>query len=251
MGASPGAALALTQMNSEIDVRHVLPSIRVPTLVIHRADDQCLKREEGRYVASRIPGAKYVELPGADHLPFVGDQDSILGEVEEFLTGVRHRPQPDTVLATVLVTRFVESEHRPEILRRLHAHMRKEMEWFRGREIHAIGDRTIAIFDGPARAVRCAVAIIEYARRLGIRIRAGLHTGECELGGSAIAGVAPQICEQVADAAAPEEVLVSGTVKDLVAGSGLRFHDRGTHALAGIAGEWRLFAVDRDAELVL
>jgi len=243
MGASPGAALALTQMNAEIDVRHVLPSIRVPTLVIHRSDDLCLTVEEGRYVASRIPGAKFVELPGNDHLPFAGDQDAILDEVEMFLTGVRHGPQPDTVLATVLVTRIAGEdarEHGADLLRRLHAHIRKEMEWFRGREIHAAGDRTMAIFDGPARAIRCALAITEYARRLETSIRAGLHTGECEIAASGVSGIGPDVCLAVADAAAPDEVLVSSTVKDLVAGSGLRFHERGS------AREWRLFAVERE-----
>lgn len=243
MGASPGAAVALTQMNAEIDVRHVLPSIRVPTLVIHRSDDLCLTVDEGRYVASRIPGAKFVELPGNDHLPFAGDQDAILDEVEVFLTGVRHGPQPDTVLATVLVTRIAgedAGEHRADLLRRLHAHIRKEMEWFRGREIHAAGDRTMALFDGPARAIRCALAITEYARRLETSIRAGLHTGECEIAASGVSGNGPEVCLAVADAAAPEEVLVSSTVKDLVAGSGLRFHERGA------AREWRLFAVERE-----
>ena len=249
MGASPGAAVALTKMNAEIDVRPVLPTIRVPTLVLHRAEDQCLTLEEGRYVASRIPGSKFVELPGRDHLPFVGDQDAILDEMEEFLTGVRHLPQPDTVLATVLVTRVDDSD---EAQPRLHAHIAKQIESFRGREIQTMRDHTMAIFDGPARAVRCAQAITEYARRLGIRIRAGLHTGECEVRAataerSGIAGFAPDVCLRVADAAAPEEVLVSGTVRDLVAGSGIQFQDRGTHALPGIAGDWRLFAVERDS----
>ena len=188
MGASPGAAVALTQMNAEIDVRNVLPSIRVPSLVIHRSDDQCLKVEEGRFVAERIPGAKFVELPGNDHLPFVGDQDAILDEMEEFLTGVRHTLEPDTVLATVLFTRISNVDERlklgnwEELLRRLRAHIAKEIEWFRGREIDMVGDRPLAIFDGPARAIRCAMAITEYASRLGVETRAGLHTGECEIG---------------------------------------------------------------------
>ena len=161
----------LTQMNAEIDVRNVLPSIRVPSLVIHRSEDQCLKVEEGRFVAQRIPGAKFVELPGNDHLPFVGDQDAILDEVEEFLTGARHRVEPDTVLATVLVARLVGIKERvqqlgperwPEWWRRLHAHITKEIEWFRGREVDILENRLLAIFDGPARAVRCAAAITEY-----------------------------------------------------------------------------------------
>ncbi|HEX8284220.1 MAG TPA: alpha/beta fold hydrolase [Pyrinomonadaceae bacterium] len=253
MGASPGAALALTQMNAEIDVRHVLPSVRVPTLVIHRSEDQCLKVEEGRYVASRIPGARYVELPGRDHLPFVGDQDAILDEVEEFLTGARHTPEPDRVLATVLFTRIADSSEqrtawpgvglRQGLIQRLRAYVRKEIEWFRGREIDMVGDRPLAIFDGPARAVRCAYAIVEYASRLGVEMRAGLHTGECDVVDGQVTGVATEIGVQVANRAAPGEVLVSNTVKDLVAGSGINFEDRGAHRLGRVPGEWRLFGV--------
>ena len=254
MGASPGAALALTQMNAEIDVRHVLPSIHVPTLVIHRTEDQCLKVEEGRYVAERIPGAKYVELPGQDHLPFVGDQDLILDEVEEYLTGVRHRIEPDRVLATVLFTRIVDVQENAELLgvsrwqeliNRLRAHISKEIGWFRGREIDMIGDRPLAIFDGPARAVRCACAIVEYSSRLGVKMRAGLHTGECDVVDSKVGGIATEIGVEVAKRAAAGEVLVSNTVKDLVAGSGIKFEDRGTHTLAGILGEWRLFGASQ------
>jgi len=250
MGASPGAAVALTQMNAEIDVRNVLPSIRVPSLVIHRADDQCLKVEEGRFVADRIPGAKFVELPGNDHLPFVGDQDAIIDEMEEFLTGVRHTLEPDTVLATVLFTRIAGTNNQfrhsnwEELLRRLRAHIAKEIEWFRGREIDMVGDRPLAIFDGPARAVRCALAITEYASRLGVETRAGLHTGECEIVEGKVAGAAAEIGECVAREAEAGEVLVSGTVKDLVAGSGIKFEDRGIRVMAD-CGEWRLFAVQR------
>ena len=252
MGASPGAALALTQMNAEIDVRHVLPSVRVPTLVIHRAEDQCLKVEEGRYVAERIPGARYVELPGRDHLPFVGDQDAVLDEVEEFLTGARHTVEPDRVLATVLFTRIADSQERSAwsgaglrqgLIQRLRAYVRKEIEWFRGREIDMVGDRPLAIFDGPARAVRCAYAIVEYASRLGVEMRAGLHTGECDLVDGKVTGLAAEIGVQVANRAAAGEVLVSNTVKDLVAGSGINFEDRGAHRLGRVAGEWRLFGV--------
>lgn len=251
MGASPGAAVALTQMNAEIDVRNVLPSIRVPSLVIHRSEDHCLKVEEGRFVAQRIPGAKFIELPGKDHLPFVGDQDAILDEVEEFLTGVRHRPEPDTVLATVLVARLVGikdhaerlgSERWDEWWRRLHTHITKEIEWFRGREVDLLENRLLAIFDGPARAIRCASAIAEYTSRLGVKTCTGLHTGECEIVDGHVAGAAAQMCVYVANEAEPGEVLVSSTVKDLVAGSGISFEDRGVHMLAG-SGEWRLFAV--------
>jgi len=255
MGASPGAAVALTQMNAEIDVRNVLPTIRVPSLVIHRTDDQCLKVEEGRFVAQQIPGAKFVELPGDDHLPFVGDQDAILDEVEEFLTGVRHRNEPDTVLATVLVARMVGIKERVESLgperwsewlRRLHAHITKEIKWFRGREIDLMENRLLATFDGPARAIRCASAIAEYCSRLGVKTCTGLHTGECEIVDGQVAGVAAQMCVCVANEAEPGEVLVSGTVKDLVAGSGINFEDRGVHVLSG-CGESRLFAVKRSA----
>jgi pimeloyl-ACP methyl ester carboxylesterase/DNA-binding winged helix-turn-helix (wHTH) protein len=251
MGASPGAAVALTQMNAEIDVRNVLSSIRVPSLVIHRSDDQCLKVEEGRFVAQRIPGAKFVELPGNDHLPFVGDQDAILDEVEEFLTGVRHPVEPDTVLATVLVARLVGIKEHVQNLgperwaewwRRLHAHITKEIEWFRGREVDILENRLLAIFDGPARAIRCATAITEYTSRLGVQTCTGLHTGECEIVDGQVAGAAAQMCVCVANEAEPGEVLVSSTVKDLVAGSGISFEDRGVHNLVG-CGESRLFAV--------
>ena len=253
MGASPGAAVALTQMNAEIDVRNVLASIRVPSLVIHRREDQCLKVEEGRFVAQRIPGAKFVELPGNDHLPFVGDQDAILDEMEEFLTGVRHSLEPDTVLATVLFTNIIGARQHAaklgqqrwdDLLRRLHSHIKKEIEWFRGREIDMVGDRPLAIFDGPARAIRCASAITEYASRLGIQMRSGLHTGECEIIDGKVAGVAAEIGLCVANEANAGEVLVSRTVKDLVAGSGIQFEEKGIRTLAG-CGEWRLFAVQR------
>jgi len=251
MGASPGAAVALTQMNAEIDVRNVLPSIRVPSLVIHRTEDLCLKVEEGRFVADRIPNAKFVELPGVDHLPFVGDQDAILDEVEEFLTGVRHPIEPDTVLATVMVARMVGvkelmermgEERWSEWWRRLHGHISKEIEWFRGREMDMVEDRVLAIFDGPARAIRCAAAITEYASRLDVEIRTGLHTGECEIADGRVAGAAVEMSLCVSAEAAVGEVLVSSTVKDLVAGSGIGFEERGVHMLAG-CGEWRLFAV--------
>src|ERR1051325_3882473 len=258
MGASPGAAVALTQMNAEIDVRNVLPSIRVPSLVIHRSEDQCLKVEEGRFVAEHIPGAKFVELPGDDHLPFVGDQDAILDEVEEFLTGVRHHIEPDTVLATVMVARLVGikdlvdrlgPERWAEWWRRLAAHITKEIEWFRGREIDILENRLLAIFDGPARAIRCASAITEYASRLGVQTCTGLHTGECEVVDGHVAGAAAQMCVCVANEAEAGEILVSSTVKDLVAGSGIRFEERGVHMLSG-CGEWRLFAVPKGGQSV-
>jgi len=247
MGASPGAAVALTQMNAEIDVRRVLPTIRVPSLVIHRTGDLLLNIDEGRFVADCIPGSKFVELPGDDHLPFVGDQDAILDEVEEFLTGVRHSLEPDTVLATVLFTRIVSAKDNrnwDNLLRRLRIQIGKEINWFRGREIDMVGDRPLAIFDGPARAIRCAMAIVEYASRLGVEMRVGLHTGECEIVDGKVQGMATQVGACVANEAQSGEVLVSRTVKDLVAGSGIAFEDRGVHSLPGV-GEWRLFEVQR------
>ena len=250
MGASPGAAVALTQMNAEIDVRRVLPTIRVPSLVIHRTGDLCLKIEEGRFVADCIPGSKFVELPGNDHLPFVGDQDAILDEVEEFLTGVRHSLEPDTVLATVLFTRIVSAKENgswDDLLRRLRNQIAKELHWFRGREIDMVGDRPLAIFDGPARAIRCALAIVEYASRLGVEMRAGLHTGECEIVDGKVEGMATEVGACVVNEAKTGEILVSRTVKDLVAGSGIAFEDRGVHSLPGV-GEWRLFEVQRSAK---
>jgi pimeloyl-ACP methyl ester carboxylesterase/DNA-binding winged helix-turn-helix (wHTH) protein/class 3 adenylate cyclase len=251
MGASPGAALALTQMNAEIDVRDVLPSIRVPTLIIHRTGDVCLKVEEGRYVAQRIPGAKFLELPGVDHLPFVGDQDEIHFGIEEFLTGVRHEPEQDRVLATVLIAQATgpariisRTEVRSkELLDRYLAQARKEIDWFRGREIETVEGGFFATFDGPARAIRAACSIREAARRLGIEIKVGLHTGECDILDHRVGGIAVAIGQEVCNKAMPGEVLVSRTVKDLVAGSGIGFEDRGDHLLEQVPGEWRLFSV--------
>jgi len=252
MSASPGAALALGRMNSEIDIREVLPSIRVPTLILHRTGDLDMDVGGARYMASRIAGAKYIELPGDDHLPFVGDQEAILDEIEEFLTGARQHAELDRVLATVLFTDMVGSTERSAALgdKRwrdlLEAHnrvMREELDRFRGREIDTAGDGFFATFDGPARAVRCACAMRNELARLGIDIRAGLHTGECELVGDKVRGIAVHIGSRVASLARPGEVLVSSTVKDLVAGSGLEFEDRGVQTLRGVPGEWRLFAV--------
>jgi pimeloyl-ACP methyl ester carboxylesterase len=245
MGASPGAVVALTKMNAEVDVRHVLPSIRVPVLVIHRAGDRCLKVEEGRYVASLIPGAKYVELPGDDHLPFVGDKDAIVDEIEEFLTGARHTLVPERVLATILFVQFDgRKTHGDDLLKRFQAHIKKEISWFRGREIDGANEGPLATFDGPARAIRCACAITEYATRLGIEVRAGLHTGECDLlQEDRVGGVTVEIGRRVRDHAAVREVWVSHTVKDLIAGSGISFEDRGSHSFKEMPGSWRLFKV--------
>lgn len=252
LGASPGAALAHARMNTEIDIRHVLKTIRVPTLVLHRTGDQDANVEEGRYIAARIPGARFVELPGGDHLPFVGDAEAVLSEVEVFLTGVRTSPEAERILATVLFADIVDStRHAAELgdrrwrdlLEAYYALIRRNLAAFRGREIDTAGDGVLATFDGPARAIRCACAIRDAARGLGIEIRAGLHTGECEVLGAKLSGIAVHIGARVAAEAGAGEVLVSSTVKDLVSGSGLEFDDRGPHALKGVEEEWRLFAV--------
>jgi class 3 adenylate cyclase len=250
--ASPGAAVALLRMNTEIDTRAVLPTIGVPTLVLHRTGDLDANVEEGRWIASQIPGARFVELAGVDHLPWVGDQDAVLDEVQEFLTGVRASAEPDRVLATVLFTDIVGSTERAselgdrrwrELLEQHHAVVRRQLERHQGQEVDTAGDGFLATFDGPARAIRCARAIGGALRELGLDVRAGLHTGECALLGGKVAGVAVHTGARVAAQARPGEVLVSQTVKDLVAGSGIEFEDRGTHELKGVPGEWRLYAV--------
>ena len=252
LSASPGSALALAKMNTQIDVRQVLPTIRVPTLVLHRTGDLDANIAEGRYIAERIPGAKFVELPGVDHLPWAGNQEDILDEIEEFLTGIRPVPEPDRMLATVLFTDIVGSTERAasvgdnawrHLLEQHHASVRRELAHFRGQEITTTGDGFLATFDGPARAVRCAVAIRERLRDSGLEVRAGVHTGECERMGDNIGGVAVHIGSRVAGLAGPGEVLASSTVKDLVSGSGIVFEDRGAHSLKGIPGEWRVFKV--------
>ena len=248
--ASPAAAAALTRMSSMIDIRHVLPAIRVPTLVLHRTDE--VLAEASRYVGAQIPGARMVEFPGADHMPWLGDQDAPLDEIEEFLTGVRPHPSLDRVLATVLFTDIVGSTELAadlgdrrwrDLLEQHNAVVRRELVRFRGRELNTAGDGFLATFDGPARAVACAVSIRDAARALGLQIRFGLHTGELELVGSDIRGIAVHTGARVAALAGAGEVLASSTVRDLVAGSGLRFEDRGSHELKGLPGEWRLYAV--------
>jgi pimeloyl-ACP methyl ester carboxylesterase len=252
LSASPGAALAVMRMNKEIDVRPILPAVRVPTLIIHRTGDRVIDIEQGRYLAKQIPGAKLVELPGVDHVLLIGDMDAIMDEIEEFLTGVRHRAEADRVLATVLFTDIVASTERAAaigdrgwraLLDSYYAAVRRELARFRGREIDTAGDGMFATFDGPARAIRCASAITGAVRQLGVEVRAGLHTGECEVMGEKVGGIAVHIGARVASQAGPGEILVSNTVKDLVAGSGIRFEDRGAHTLKGVPGEWRLFAV--------
>ena len=256
---SPGAAAALSRMNGQIDVRHVLPAIRVPTLVINRTGDAARIVGGSRYLAEHIPGARHVEVPGLDHSISAGDAESILGEMESFLRDVweEHASQaaePDRVLATVLFTDIVGSTSKAaelgdarwrELLGEHHAAIRRQLTRFRGTELDTAGDGFFARFDGPARAIRCACAITEAVKELGIEVRAGLHTGECEIVESKVGGIAVHIGARVAKEARPSEVLVSSTVKDLVAGSGLEFVERGTAELKGVPGEWRLFAVER------
>jgi class 3 adenylate cyclase len=250
-GASPGAVLALTRMNAEIDVRPILDAIRVPTLVLHRTGDRTIPVEAGRYLAERIPEASFVELAGDDHLPWIGDSDAVLGEIEQFLTGARSRPESDRVLATVLFTDIVGSTARAaeladaawaDVLRAHHARVRDQLARHAGREIGTTGDGFLAVFDGPARAVRCALALADAVRPLGLEVRAGLHTGEIELAGDDVRGLAIHIGARIAALAGAGEVLVSRTVRDLVVGSGLTFRDRGTHVLKGVPDEWQLFA---------
>ena len=249
--ASPGAARDLILMNSQIDVRHVLPAIAVPTLVLHRTGDGDSSVEEGRYIASRVRGARFVELPGNDHVPW-SDPDQIIDEIEAFLTGVRRGPDPDRVLATILFTDVVRSTERAvelgdrqwaKLVEAHHVAVRRELERFRGRELDVAGDGFFAAFDGPARAVRCAAAVREALRRLGLGVRAGVHTGECEQVDGKLAGLAVAVGARISAAAREGEILVSGTVRDLVAGSGLEFDERGDRELKGLPGTWRLYAV--------
>jgi len=252
MGASPGAAVALTKMNAEIDVRDILPSIRVPTLVIHRSQDACLKVEEGRFVASKIRGSKLVEFEGDDHLPFVGDQDEVLDEIEKFVSGLETTHQYDRVLATVMNIKIAnlaaEARKRKttgpqRFLDQAREIVAQRLELFRGREAAYDKRGILATFDGPARAIRCALSINEAAQKLGLEVKTGLHTGECDVFDHTYSGVAVDLARQIANESAGGNILVSRTVKDLVAGSGLRFEEFGVSSFAGIDGEWRLFRV--------
>ena len=249
--ASPGAAVALLKMNTQIDIRRVLPTIHVPTLIMHRTGDRDVNIEEGRWMASQIPGARFVELPGDDHLVWVGDQGALLDEVQEFLTGVRPVRDIDRILATVMFTDIVGSTDVAarigdrawrELLDSHHRVVRSALARFRGREVNTAGDSFLATFDGPGRGIRCALSIRDAVKPLGIGIRAGLHTGEIELDQDAIAGIAVHIGARVAAIADADEVLVSSTVKDLVSGSGIRFSDRGLQVLKGVPGTWQLDA---------
>jgi class 3 adenylate cyclase len=250
--ASPAGAAGIMRMLLDTDARHVLTSIRVPTLIVQRENELLIPVLSARYLAEHIPGAKYVELPGDDHLPFVADTDAILDEIEEFVTGTRQVHEPDRMLATVMFTDIVGSTARAadmgdsgwrKLLARHDALMRREIERHRGREVKTMGDGFLATFDGPARAIRCACSARDVVRDLGVEIRAGLHTGECEVIGDDIGGIAVNIGARVGSAAGPGEVLVSRTVTDLVAGSGIEFADRGVHTLKGVPGDWQLYAV--------
>lgn len=257
-GTSPGMLAALYRMNKEIDIRHVLSAVGVPTLVLHGSEDKIVPVEAGAYTARRIRSARFVEMPGMGHLA-LGAGARIQAEVERFLTDVWQAggwedTEHDRMLATVLFTDIVEStakavelgdRHWSELLERHNTLVRRQLLRFRGREIDTAGDGFFATFDGPARAIRCACAITDGVRELGLSIRAGLHTGECEIADSNVAGIAVHTGARVAAQAGADEVLVSNTVKDLVAGSGIKFIDRGAHELKGIPGQWRLFAVDR------
>jgi class 3 adenylate cyclase/alpha-beta hydrolase superfamily lysophospholipase len=250
--ASPGAAVSLLRMNTQIDVRHLLPIIKAPTLVMHRIGDLDANIEEGRYIAARIPGARFVELPGEDHLPWIGDSDAVVDEIAEFVTGARLPRDVDRVLATVLFTDIVGSTQHAarlgdrawrERLAEHHAMARREIARWRGREVNTAGDGFFAVFDGPARAIRCALALHERLSRLDIAIRAGLHAGEVTVSDDDVSGLAVHIGARVAQTATAGETLVSSTVKDLVVGADLAFADRGVTMLKGVPGEWRLYAV--------
>jgi pimeloyl-ACP methyl ester carboxylesterase len=249
--ASPAMVQQIFEMFLDIDVRDILPTIHVPTLVLHRRYDRVVNRRAGEHLAAQIPGARYVELPGIDHLPWAGDSEAVLGEIEEFLTGARSAPEPERVLATVMFTDIVGSTERAaavgdarwrELLSAHQASVQRELARFRGREVKTLGDGSLATFDGPARAIRCGRSIAEAARSLGLEVRVGLHSGEVELMDGDVGGIAVHIAARVGALAGPGEVLVSSTVKDLVAGSGIRFVDRGAERLRGIPDEWRLFA---------
>jgi class 3 adenylate cyclase/alpha-beta hydrolase superfamily lysophospholipase len=252
MSASPTAAVALARMNSGIDIRGVLPAIHVPTLVIHRTGDRDVDVGNGRYLARNIPGARFIELDGEDHLWWVGDSDGLLAEIQEFLTGSRPAPEVDRQLMTVLFTDIVGSTEKAtamgdrawrDLLVAHNEAVRRELTRFRGREIKTTGDGFLAIFDGPARCLQCARAIRTAVAGLGLSVRIGVHTGECEILGADVGGVGVHLAQRVMSEAGPGEILVSGTVRDLVSGSGVEFRDRGQHVLKGFSGTWPLLAL--------
>jgi class 3 adenylate cyclase/pimeloyl-ACP methyl ester carboxylesterase len=252
MSASPSTVAALMEANAQIDIRPVLPLVQVPTLVVHRTGDLVVPVEHGRYLAEQIPGARLLEQPGNNHLPWLGDADCVLDAIEEFVTGSRHHVDEDRILATVLFTDIVDSTRLAaaagdgrwgELLDAHDEISARVVERFRGRRVKTTGDGMLAVFDGPARGVRCAEAVAEGLADLGVEIRAGLHVGECELRGDDVGGLAVHIGARVMALAGPGEILVSRTVRDLVAGSGLRFGERGEHDLKGVPDRWSLYAV--------
>lgn len=254
LSASPGAAVALARMNRAIDVRHALPAIRMPTLVLHRTGDRDTVVERGRAIAAQIPGAHFVELSGNDHLPFVGDQDAIIDQIGAFLAGMQAMTEPDTVLATILVILHASGPGQAsppdgdgDAMAAYRAVMRANLTRFRGRAATTEDALSVATFDGPARAVRCAGAIVGGARAVGLAVRAGLHTGEVEVRGDEVRGGAIEFTKRVAELAEPGELLVSSTVRDLVAGSGIRFVERGTHTFAGYTGDWQLLSPEPES----
>jgi class 3 adenylate cyclase len=251
--ASPARFRQIAGVLAGIDVRSVAPSVQAPALVLNRTGDRTSDFRQGRWLASQIPGARFVELEGDDHIAFLGNADAIVDEIEEFLTGVRPAPDSDRVLATVLFTDIVGSTSRAatlgdrawrELLERHHAVVRAELGRFRGREVDTAGDGFMAAFDGPARAIRCAQAVVAGVRGLGLEVRAGIHTGECEQTGSRLTGIAVHTAARVAATAGPGEVLVSSTVRDLVAGSGISFVEAGVHELKGVPGTRQLFRTE-------
>jgi pimeloyl-ACP methyl ester carboxylesterase/DNA-binding CsgD family transcriptional regulator len=255
MSASPGDAQDLLRMNLQIDIRDVLPSIRVPTLIIHATGDQVARFEAGQYFADHIPGARMVTVDSIDHWAYFLDADVVIGEIQEFLTGVRTSAAPETVLATVLCTRVAQAGAHAvwlggrqwnDLVDRHHAAVRKALARYGGREVEAGEQGITAVFDGTARAIKCALEIRDQLLELGLRIRAGIHAGECELAGGRPRGVALHVASSIMDAAQPSEVLVSSTVKDLVVGSGLEFAERGTREFVGVPGSWSMFAAGRD-----
>ncbi len=250
--ASPAAAVALMRMNTQTDIRAVLPTVRVPALIMNRVEDGDVQADEARYIASQIPGAELRLFAGADHVPWVGHTEEILGEIEEFLTGSRHVEAGDRVLATIMSTDIAGSTELVvsmgdrawrDLLDRHHDAVRRQLQRYHGREIDTAGDGFLAAFDGPARGVRCAKAVVDEGANLDLQIRAGLHTGECEVIGDKLTGIAVHTAARVSGAADPGEVLVSSTVRDLVAGSGISFADRGERSLKGLPEQVRLFAV--------
>jgi class 3 adenylate cyclase/alpha-beta hydrolase superfamily lysophospholipase len=252
VSASPAAGVTLYRMNIEVDTRAILPTIRVPTLILHRSGDRLIPCQAGRYMAGQILAAKFVELPGDDHLAWIGDTEPLLAEIQEFLTGERPVLEADRVLATILFVDIVQSTQRAtaigdsrwrDLVGKYQQQVGKEVTRLGGRVVNTAGDGVFAIFDGPARAIKCARAVRDVVGALGLAVRSGIHTGECVIEGNDVTGVAVHIGARVAARANPGEILLSSTVKDLIAGSRIECSDRGSHVLKGVAGRWRLFAV--------